>query len=103
MSKIKFQRKDKYHFDIKCLSKLQQKPKKKFLSENNINKNIIVFDKNYQFKDNKKKIGIKAISIFSGAGGLDIGAELAGVKVLSCLDFDKDSINTIRQNKQSSY
>lgn len=98
MSKIKFQRKDKYHFDIKCLSKLQQKPKRKFLSENNINKNIIVFDKNYQFKDNKKKNGIKAISIFSGAGGLDIGAELAGVKVLSCLDFDKDSISTLKLN-----
>ncbi|MBQ9729368.1 MAG: DNA cytosine methyltransferase, partial [Clostridia bacterium] len=29
--------------------------------------------------------GIKAISMFSGAGGLDIGTQLAGVKVISSL------------------
>ena len=40
-----------------------------------------------------------AISLFCGAGGLDLGSVLAGTKVLSSLDFDKDSINTIRQNK----
>lgn len=30
---------------------------------------------------------IQAISFFSGCGGLDIGTQLAGVKVLSSLDF----------------
>ena len=42
---------------------------------------------------------IKAISMFSGAGGLDIGAQLAGVKVLSSLDIFEDSVETIRNNK----
>jgi len=42
---------------------------------------------------------VHAISLFSGAGGLDLGSVLAGAKVLSSLDFDKDSINTIKQNK----
>ena len=41
---------------------------------------------------------IKAISMFSGAGGLDIGAQLAGVKVLSSLDIFEDSVETIKRN-----
>lgn len=43
--------------------------------------------------------GISAISMFSGAGGLDIGTQLAGVKVISSLDFFGDSVKTISQNK----
>lgn len=39
-----------------------------------------------------------AISLFSGCGGLDIGAQLAGVKVISSLDFDKDAVATLRAN-----
>ncbi len=42
---------------------------------------------------------IQAISFFSGSGGLDIGAQLAGVKVLSSLDFFKDSVETMKANK----
>lgn len=42
--------------------------------------------------------GIKAISMFSGAGGLDIGTQLAGVPVLSSLDIFEDSVKTIGQN-----
>ena len=42
--------------------------------------------------------GVKAISMFSGAGGLDIGAQLAGVEVLSSFDIFEDSVKTIRQN-----
>lgn len=41
---------------------------------------------------------VKAISMFSGAGGLDIGAQLAGVKVLSSLDIFEDSVETIKRN-----
>lgn len=41
---------------------------------------------------------VKAISMFSGAGGLDIGAQLAGVKVLSSLDIFEDSVETLRRN-----
>ncbi len=45
-----------------------------------------------------KKSKIQAISFFSGAGGLDIGSQLAGVDVISSLDFDQDSVNTLRSN-----
>lgn len=47
--------------------------------------------------------GISAISMFSGAGGLDIGTQLAGVKVISSLDFFEDSVKTISQNKYFSH
>lgn len=42
---------------------------------------------------------INAMGFFSGAGGLDIGTQLAGVKVISSLDFDKDSNSTMKSNK----
>jgi DNA (cytosine-5)-methyltransferase 1 len=45
---------------------------------------------------------VNAIGLFSGAGGLDIGTQLAGVKVISSLDFDKDSVATMRANKYFS-
>lgn len=51
-------------------------------------------DKIECFKDSK----IQAISFFSGAGGLDIGTQLAGVKVLSSLDFFEDSVETLKKN-----
>ena len=41
---------------------------------------------------------VMAISMFSGAGGLDIGSQLAGVKVLSSLDIFEDSVETLRRN-----
>lgn len=41
--------------------------------------------------------GIKAVSMFSGAGGLDIGTQLAGVPVLTSLDIFEDSVRTIQQ------
>jgi DNA (cytosine-5)-methyltransferase 1 len=43
---------------------------------------------------------IVALSLFSGAGGLDVGCHSAGVPVLACLDFDRDSIETLKKNKQ---
>ena len=39
------------------------------------------------------------ISLFSGAGGLDIGFEQAGFKTLSTFDNDSDSVQTLRSNK----
>lgn len=56
--------------------------------------------KGYSCKDIKVKSNnkVKAISMFSGAGGLDIGAILAGVPVLSTLDIYSDSVETLRQN-----
>lgn len=46
----------------------------------------------------EQKSNIQAISFFSGAGGLDIGATLAGVQVISCLDFDRDSVLSLKKN-----
>lgn len=42
---------------------------------------------------------IQTISFFSGAGGLDIGSQLAGSKVISSLDLDRDSVATMKANK----
>lgn len=42
---------------------------------------------------------INAIGFFSGAGGLDIAAQLAGAKIISSMDFDKDSISTLQKNE----
>lgn len=54
-----------------------------------------VNDKVHEIIDSKTQ----CISFFSGAGGLDIGAQLAGGKVISSLDFDSDSVETMRANK----
>jgi DNA (cytosine-5)-methyltransferase 1 len=43
---------------------------------------------------------VVAISLFSGAGGLDIASFMAGVPVVASTDFDSDCIQTLRQNEQ---
>lgn len=40
-----------------------------------------------------------AISLFSGAGGLDIGLEQAGFKTLACVDSEADCRETLRHNR----
>ena len=40
-----------------------------------------------------------AISLFSGAGGLDISSFLAGVPVVISTDFDSDCIQTLKENE----
>ncbi len=45
----------------------------------------------------KKKV-IKAISLFSGAGGMDLGFRRAGVKVVWANDFNKAACETYRRN-----
>lgn len=39
------------------------------------------------------------LSLFSGAGGLDIGFEEAGFEVTACLDNDLESCKTLRHNR----
>lgn len=59
-------------------------------------------DKNYKclpYLDTVLDSKIQGLSFFSGGGGLDIGAQMAGIKVLSSLDFDKDAVATLRSNK----
>ena len=41
---------------------------------------------------------VKCISIFSGAGGLDIGAVRAGADIVVCIENDEDAAQTLRQN-----
>lgn len=39
---------------------------------------------------------MKAISLFSGAGGMDIGVKQAGFEVLACVEIDPNCANTLR-------
>ena len=41
---------------------------------------------------------IVAVSLFSGAGGLDVASFMAGVPVASSTDFDSDCIQTLKMN-----
>lgn len=43
---------------------------------------------------------VVAVSLFSGAGGLDIASCMAGVPVISSTDFDADCIETLRSNEE---
>jgi DNA (cytosine-5)-methyltransferase 1 len=45
------------------------------------------------------KQNIVAVSLFSGAGGLDIASTLAGVPVISSTDFDSDCVKTLKANE----
>jgi DNA (cytosine-5)-methyltransferase 1 len=47
----------------------------------------------------KKEGGVKALSFFSGAMGLDLGLEKAGIDVLLACEFDKACRATIEANK----
>ena len=40
-----------------------------------------------------------AISMFSGCGGLDIGTQMAGVRIISTLDFEPATVETVKANK----
>lgn len=59
-------------------------------------------DKNYKCMPYLESVidsKIQGLSFFSGGGGLDIGAQMAGIKVISSLDFEKDAIATLSSNK----
>lgn len=63
-------------------------------------------DKNYTCNDKIAEVlnsKTQAISFFSGAGGLDIGTQLAGVKVISSLDFENQAVETMKANKYFSH
>ena len=46
--------------------------------------------------------GPPALSVFSGAGGLDLGLHLAGGRSLACIEFDRDCIATLGANRPFS-
>jgi DNA (cytosine-5)-methyltransferase 1 len=41
---------------------------------------------------------VDCIALFSGAGGLDIGAKQAGARVVRCVELDSDAAATLRAN-----
>ena len=43
--------------------------------------------------------GLKVVDLFSGCGGLSLGFKNAGFEILAAVDFDKDSLDTIKKNK----
>lgn len=97
-----------YKIDKNYIKNVTPVQKDALLAQFHLDKNgdiIIPFEhKGYNCSD---KLGfldskIQAISFFSGAGGLDIGTQLAGVKVLSSLDCYSDSVETLRQNSYFS-
>lgn len=69
--------------------------KKEFIGIQYNHRGYTVNDKIDEILDSK----IQTIGFFSGAGGLDIGSQLAGAKVISSLDFDRDSVATMKSNK----
>jgi DNA (cytosine-5)-methyltransferase 1 len=42
--------------------------------------------------------GLPAISLFSGAGGLDLGVERAGYRILVAVEYEPDAASTLRAN-----
>ncbi len=95
----------KYVLEKKYFENVAKQQKSEMLSQFKVDKegNIVISYSPKNYKVNKVKqeflSGISAISMFSGAGGLDLGTQLAGVKVVSSLDNFDDSVRTISQNK----
>lgn len=100
---------NKYYFDYNKLNYLIEKQREEFISDINkrINNSgeIKINPRGYKVNTENKIFdnNINAISFFSGAGGLDIGTQLADVKVISSLDFDSDSVKTMESNKYFSH
>lgn len=46
---------------------------------------------------------MKAISLFSGAGGMDVGFEMAGIEVLWANEFNADAVNTYMANHPGTH
>ena len=45
---------------------------------------------------------MKAISLFSGAGGLDLGLAEVGVETLACVEIDPHCVSALRLNATAS-
>jgi len=45
--------------------------------------------------------GLKVISLFTGAGGLDLGLEASGMNIACCVELDEDARKTLSKNRPS--
>ncbi|NUQ25498.1 MAG: DNA cytosine methyltransferase [Saprospiraceae bacterium] len=50
----------------------------------------------------KNKETYKAISLFTGAGGMDIGVSQSGFEILTCIEIDPNACATLRENIKRS-
>jgi DNA (cytosine-5)-methyltransferase 1 len=48
----------------------------------------------------RSKNNYSSLSLFSGAGGLDLGLEATGFSPKLCLELDKDAVATIKRNRR---
>lgn len=58
-------------------------------------------DRNYKCASHIDEVAdskVHAISFFSGCGGLDIGTQMGGAKIISTLDVEPATVETIRAN-----
>jgi len=46
---------------------------------------------------------VRCVSIFSGAGGLDVGAKKAGADIVACVENDHDAAQTLRLNQSHDH
>jgi len=53
-------------------------------------------------RSHKKEFGLHCISLFSGAGGLDVGAKSAGAKIIRAVEFDEDAAETLKLNSDKA-
>lgn len=98
-----------YKIEKKFFQNITEHQKETMLEDFELNENgdilIPYMHKGYMVNDKKIEFrkDIKAISMFSGAGGLDIGTQLAGIKVISSLDIFEDSVETLKKNSFFSH
>ena len=50
-----------------------------------------------------KDDNLTAVSLFSGAGGMDIGVQQAGFEILACCEMDRHCCETLRENIKREY
>ena len=94
----------RYKIEKKYFENVTEHQKTEMLEAYSLDKNgnIVIEYEHKGYTVNNSKIDfnneVMAISMFSGAGGLDIGAQLAGIKVISSLDIFEDSVKTLKIN-----
>lgn len=93
-----------YKIEARYFDNITNHQKKQMLNDFKIDEkgDIIIPYTHKGYTVNEKVIdynsNIKAISMFSGAGGLDIGTQLAGIKVMSSFDIFEDSVESLKIN-----